>query len=63
MGPPLRVHVTSALYHGPARRTLRPGTAGGDPDLWQARITQDSRFYFTIDGDLYTLHKLQPHPK
>jgi len=35
----------------------------GDPDLWQARVTQDWRFYFTIDGDAYTLHKIQPHPK
>lgn len=35
----------------------------GDPDLWQARVTKDWRFYFTIAGDAYTLHKIQPHPK
>ena len=31
--------------------------------LWQARINDDWRFYFTIDGDTYTLRGLTPHPK
>lgn len=31
--------------------------------LWQARINDDWRFYFTIDGDLYVLRGLTPHPK
>ena len=35
----------------------------GDPDLRQARINDDWRFYFTIEGDTYTLHKIQPPPK
>ena len=35
----------------------------GDPNLWSARVNDDWRFYFTVDGDTYTLHKIQPHPK
>jgi plasmid maintenance system killer protein len=31
--------------------------------LWSARVNDDWRFYFTIDGDTYTLHEIQPHPK
>ena len=32
-------------------------------NLWQARVTRDWRFYFTIEGDTYRLHELKPHPK
>ncbi len=32
-------------------------------DLWQARITRDWRFYFTIEGDTYVLHEIKAHPK
>jgi plasmid maintenance system killer protein len=32
-------------------------------DLWQARINNDWRFYFTIEGDAYVLRGLTPHPK
>lgn len=32
-------------------------------DLWQARVTKDWRFYFTIAGDTYYLVRLRPHPK
>lgn len=32
-------------------------------DLWQARVTLDWRFYFTIDGDAYVLHEIRSHPK
>jgi hypothetical protein len=31
--------------------------------LWQARATLSWRFYFTIDGDTYTLHTIRAHPK
>jgi hypothetical protein len=31
--------------------------------VWSARVNGDWRFYFTIDGATYTLHKIQPHPK
>jgi mRNA interferase RelE/StbE len=30
---------------------------------WQARVNQDWRFYFKIDGDTYRIAELKPHPK
>jgi mRNA interferase RelE/StbE len=32
-------------------------------DLWQARVSRDWRFYFTIEGDTYHLHEIIKHPK
>jgi hypothetical protein len=32
-------------------------------DIWQARATAGWRFYFTIEGDVYHLLDLTPHPK
>jgi len=32
-------------------------------DIWQARVNRDWRFYFTIDGDTYVIHKLIRHPR
>ena len=32
-------------------------------DLWQARVTQDWRFYFTIESNEYHLHTIVRHPK
>jgi len=31
--------------------------------LWQARVTKDWRFYFTIADDTYRIEKIIPHPK
>jgi len=31
--------------------------------IWQARINQDWRFYFTISGETYYVVDLIPHPK
>lgn len=31
--------------------------------IWQARVNDDWRFYFTIAGDTYTVLDLIPHPK
>ena len=31
--------------------------------IWQARVTLSWRFYFTIDGDTYTLRTVCAHPK
>jgi len=36
---------------------------GGDPNLWQARITKAWRFYFTIEADAYVLIDMTEHPK
>ena len=32
-------------------------------DLWQARVNGGWRFYFRIDGDIYELLDVMPHPK
>jgi mRNA-degrading endonuclease RelE of RelBE toxin-antitoxin system len=32
-------------------------------DLWQARITQDWRLFFTIHDDTYIITRIVPHPK
>jgi mRNA-degrading endonuclease RelE of RelBE toxin-antitoxin system len=32
-------------------------------DIWQARVDNDYRFYFTIEGDSYILLSIIPHPK
>jgi len=31
--------------------------------LWQARINDDWRIYFTIESDAYVLRAITPHPK
>ena len=31
--------------------------------LWQARVNGGWRFYFRIEGDMYVLETIQPHPK
>jgi mRNA-degrading endonuclease RelE of RelBE toxin-antitoxin system len=32
-------------------------------DVWQGRVNASWRFYFKIDGDLYSLIDIIPHPK
>jgi hypothetical protein len=32
-------------------------------DIWQARVNDAWRFYFTIAGDAYVLLDIIPHPK
>ncbi len=32
-------------------------------DIWQARVNGGWRFYFRIEGDVYRLIDLVPHPK
>ena len=32
-------------------------------DLWQARVTKDWHFYFTIVDDAYVIRDVIPHPK
>lgn len=43
--------------------SLRAKKYGGAPDLWQARVNQDWRFYFRIAGDVYLITNSIPHPK
>ncbi|MFH1170690.1 MAG: hypothetical protein V1704_03990 [Candidatus Vogelbacteria bacterium] len=32
-------------------------------DIWQARINKDWRFFFKIEGDIYSLVSIGPHPQ
>jgi mRNA-degrading endonuclease RelE of RelBE toxin-antitoxin system len=32
-------------------------------DIWQARVNENWRFYFTITDDVYRIEKVIPHPK
>ena len=32
-------------------------------DIWQARVDDDYRFYFQIEGDTYRILSILPHPK
>ena len=32
-------------------------------DIWQARVNDDWRFYFTISKGTYTISGIIPHPK
>ena len=43
--------------------SLRAKKYGEVHDIWQARVNGGWRFYFTIEGDLYRLLSLLPHPK
>ena len=31
--------------------------------IWQARVNQDWRFYFTVATDAYCVDEIVPHPK
>jgi len=33
------------------------------PDIWQARVNRDWRFYFRIVADTYIITDVIPHPK
>ncbi len=33
------------------------------PDLWQARVNRDWRFFFLIQDDAYIIVTIVPHPK
>lgn len=35
---------------------------GGD-GVWQGRVDRSYRFYFTIEGDVYLVQAITPHPK
>jgi len=31
--------------------------------IWQARVNDAWRFYFTVEGDVYHLHEIKAHPQ
>ena len=46
--------------HHPSLRAKKYDEA---QDIWQARVSGGWRFYFRIEGDLYHLIDIMPHPK
>lgn len=53
------VFLLSNLRH-PSLRAKKYDEAS---DIWQARVDDDYRFYFQINGDTYMLLSIIPHPK
>lgn len=47
-------------FRHPSLRAKKYDEARG---IWQARVTREWRFYFTIEGDTYHLHEIKSHPK
>jgi mRNA interferase RelE/StbE len=43
--------------------SLRAKKYEGADDPWQARVTRDWRFYFTIDREAFNLIDITAHPK
>lgn len=52
-------HLLRDLRH-PSLRAKKYDDSRG---LWQARVTNDWRFYFTIEADAYVLWSIRAHPK
>jgi len=51
--------ILANLRHPSLRAKKYDETRG----IWQARVTRDWRFYFTIEGDAYYLLDIISHPK
>lgn len=51
--------LVSNLRHPSLRAKKYDETRG----IWQARVTREWRFYFTIQGDIYYLLDIIHHPK
>lgn len=51
------------LLLSPRHPSLRAKKFEGADTLWQARVTRDWRFYFTVDRDSYNLIDITAHPK
>jgi hypothetical protein len=55
-----RVALLLANLRHPSLRAKKYDETRG---IWQARVTRDWRFYFTIEGDTYYLLDIISHPK
>jgi hypothetical protein len=51
--------VTQSLRHP----SLRAKKYDENQGIWQARVSRDWRFYFTIEKGAYNLHEIRAHPK
>ena len=55
-----RVALLLTNLRHPSLRSKKYNEARG---IWQARVTRNWRFYFTVEGDTYYLLDITPHPK
>lgn len=51
------------LLSNPRHPSLRAKKYDEPRGIWQARVTRDWRFYFTIEADAYMLRTIRSHPK
>jgi mRNA interferase RelE/StbE len=51
------------LLRDPHHPSLRIKKYDESNRIWQGRVNDDWRFYFTIDGEMYVLHEIRSHPK
>lgn len=51
------------LVHNLHHPSLHAKKYNETTDVWQARVNRGWRLYFTIDGDMYIIRNLLPHPK
>jgi mRNA interferase RelE/StbE len=55
-----QINYLARDLHHPSLRTKK---YDGGQDVWQGRINDDWRFYFTIEHGTYTISNVIPHPK
>lgn len=65
---PLRIQLATdrriaLLVQNLRHHSLRAKKYDEAQDIWQALVNGGWRFYFTIEGNLYRLLSLLPHPK
>lgn len=51
------------LLRDPRHKSLRAKKIDPTRGTYQARVNQDWRFYYRIEGDTYLLLSIIPHPK
>jgi len=51
------------LLSNPRHPSLRVKKYDPRRNVWQARVSRNWRFYFTIEGETYHLIDIIPHPK
>jgi mRNA interferase RelE/StbE len=51
------------LLRDPRHKSLRAKKIDETRGIFQARVNQDWRFYYLVDGDTYILLSIIPHPK
>ena len=51
------------LVENPGHPSLRTKKYDESAGLWQARVTRNWRFYFTIEGDACRMLEIKAHPK